>query len=154
MSAIRTAAGMLLFTSYETDRLVPKQFLLMKHYDRWDLPKGHSEPNETLPQTALRETHEETGIHPEEIRWIEGFQFYLEYPVVYRKPKRFSALKQLTYFAGWLQAPVQIVCTEHQGYQWFDWSPPHRIQSQTIDPLLASMNSFFLSQSDGDNARA
>lgn len=147
MSVIRTAAGMLLFTSREKDRLVPEQFLLMKHHDRWDLPKGHSEPNETLQQTALRETQEETGISPDMIQWIDGFQFYLEYPVVYRKPQRYSALKQLTYFAGWLTAPVTVICTEHEDYQWFDWSPPHRIQTQTIDPLLAAMTSFLAANS-------
>ncbi len=134
---------MLLFTSHEPERLVPKQFLLMRHHDRWDLPKGHSEADETLEQTALRETEEETGIAAAKIKWVPGFRFYLEYPVVYRKPQRHSALKQLTYFVGWLNAPVTIVCTEHEGYQWFPWSPPHRIQLQTIDPLLASVANFF-----------
>ncbi|MEL7266668.1 MAG: NUDIX domain-containing protein, partial [Planctomycetota bacterium] len=40
----------------------PNAFLLMRHAKRWDLPKGHSDPGETLIQTALRETQEETGI--------------------------------------------------------------------------------------------
>jgi len=30
--------------------------------DKWDLPKGKAEKNEQLPQTALREVIEETGI--------------------------------------------------------------------------------------------
>ena len=29
---------------------------------KWDLPKGKTEPNETIDQTALREVEEETGI--------------------------------------------------------------------------------------------
>ncbi|MEM1067404.1 MAG: DNA mismatch repair protein MutT, partial [Planctomycetota bacterium] len=29
--------------------------------------------------------------------------------------------------------------TEHASASWFEWSPPHQIQSQTIDPLLAAV---------------
>lgn len=57
MSNLVEAAGLLLFTRAE-----PTQFLLMKHADRWDLPKGHAELDETILQTALRETEEETEI--------------------------------------------------------------------------------------------
>ena len=34
----------------------------MDRNDKWDLPKGKAEKNEQLPQTALREVIEETGI--------------------------------------------------------------------------------------------
>ncbi len=39
-----------------------RSFLLMRHTDRWDLPKGHVDPNETNLECALRELKEETGI--------------------------------------------------------------------------------------------
>jgi len=29
--------------------------------------------------------------------------------------------------------------TEHQGFQWRKWRPPHHIQAETIDPLLAHL---------------
>jgi hypothetical protein len=32
--------------------------------------------------------------------------------------------------------------TEHDSYQWFPWLPPHEIQAQTIDPLLAEVERF------------
>ena len=57
LSNVVNAAGMLLFALES-----PPKFLLMRHRDRWDLPKGHAEPGETLLATALRETEEETGI--------------------------------------------------------------------------------------------
>ena len=36
--------------------------LFIYRNDKWDLPKGKAEKNEQLPQTALREVIEETGI--------------------------------------------------------------------------------------------
>jgi len=36
--------------------------LFIYRNDKWDLPKGKAEKNEQLPQTALREVKEETGI--------------------------------------------------------------------------------------------
>ncbi len=38
------------------------QFLLMKHPNRYDLPKGHQEEGEDDYQTAMREFNEETGL--------------------------------------------------------------------------------------------
>jgi len=52
------ASGYLIFRRQGTQL----QFLLMKHPDRWDLPKGHLDPNESIPQAAIRELYEETGI--------------------------------------------------------------------------------------------
>ena len=38
------------------------RFLFIYRNNKWDLPKGKAEKNEQLPQTALREVKEETGI--------------------------------------------------------------------------------------------
>lgn len=39
-----------------------KVLVVNQNHDSWSLPKGHSEPNESLVQTAIREIGEESGI--------------------------------------------------------------------------------------------
>lgn len=131
------AAGVLLLT-----RSRPRKFLLMKHAHRWDVPKGHAEPGETDRQTALRELTEETGLGEHQVELEEGFRFHVEYPVVYQDKPGQVFQKQVTFFLGWLDQPVSIECTEHLDYRWFDWQPPHRIQSNTIDPLLSAVERY------------
>ena len=111
----------------------------MRHRDRWDLPKGHCEKDETFRETALRETEEETGISPALISLDPDFCFELTYPVTYRRRGHQIFQKQVRYFLGTLGEKPPLVLTEHESAQWFDWDPPHQIQSQTIDPLLAAV---------------
>lgn len=132
------AAGYLIFR--KTERL---EFLLMKHSDRWDLPKGHVDAGESITQTAIRELWEETAI-PQDAIWTDpNFAYSSIYSVPKRKSPEKRELKQLTIFLGFLLRPVQIVCTEHPAFQWFPWNPPHRIQTQAIDPLLESVAEHF-----------
>jgi len=125
------------------DTSTPSKFLLMRHPDRWDLPKGHAEAGESLRETALRETVEETGIPVTQITLDPDFQWALSYFVTYRRSGDRQFEKTVTYFLGYLPRVAEIACTEHAGYQWFDWNPPHQIQVQTIDPLLAAVQQHF-----------
>jgi 8-oxo-dGTP pyrophosphatase MutT (NUDIX family) len=119
-----------------------REFLLMRHADRWDLPKGHVDPGETELACALRELHEETGISPADIDLIDGFRFTTRYPV--RDKRRAQPYeKELVVFLARLKRDVPISPTEHGGFQWFSWQPPHAIQSRTIDPLLAELERFW-----------
>ncbi len=43
------------------------QYLVMKRRGKWDLPKGKVNPNETIPQAAIREVNEECGLQGLEI---------------------------------------------------------------------------------------
>jgi bis(5'-nucleosidyl)-tetraphosphatase len=116
-------------------------FLLMKHPARWDLPKGHVDPGETELQCALRELFEETSIREDDIKVDPEFVFENKYLV---NQKRYGGKglieKTLKIFLGHLVRPVEIMVTEHDGFKWFDWKPPHRIQDWTIDPLLSAVN--------------
>lgn len=43
-------------------------YLLIRRYNLWDLPKGHQDDGEDIAETALREVMEETGIHDLELQ--------------------------------------------------------------------------------------
>ena len=58
-----------------------KQFLLMEHKDRWDLPKGHVDSGETDLEAAYRELQEETGIQQAEVEYDPSFLFQQQYKV-------------------------------------------------------------------------
>lgn len=131
------AAGLLAF------RAAPApEFLLMRHPERWDLPKGHRDAGETPALCALREFEEETGIGREHIRVEPRFRFCTSYAVRY---DTVVLRKTVFIYLGWLMpsAPADLHLTEHSGYQWCAWSPPHRFDNPTIDPLLAEVARFF-----------
>ncbi len=117
-----------------------REFLLMRHKDRWDLPKGHVDPGETEMQCALRELREETDIATADVELVDGFRFESQYPVRAKSGQLYD--KSLILFLGRLKRDVPIVVTEHLGYEWFAWNPPHRIQAWTIDPLLGELERF------------
>jgi 8-oxo-dGTP pyrophosphatase MutT (NUDIX family) len=121
-----------------------REFLLMRHKDRWDLPKGHVDPGETEMQCALRELHEETGLAADEIQTVDGFRFTLEYPVRNKRTGQIDD-KSLVVFLARARDNVEIRPTEHLDYRWFPWQPPHRIQTMTIDPLLSGVEEFLAS---------
>lgn len=132
------AAGVLLF------RNAPEpHFLLMKHPKRWDLPKGHAEPGESPEETALREMQEETGINPQRV-WLDpDFRWRTRYPVTYKKMPGRVFRKEVTIFLGRLLQDIDIDVSEHTDFCWVPWNPPHHIQQQTIDPLLAAVEEHF-----------
>lgn len=117
-------------------------FLLMKHPTRLDLPKGHVDPGETEIECALRELDEETGIKSDQIQLDENFRFTTTYTVRYKRTGFEPMEKTLVVFLGRLQSDVEVKVTEHDGYEWVEWNPPHKIQKETIDPLLAELAQF------------
>ena len=128
------ACGILLYKQTPQTRI-----LLMRHADRWDLPKGHIEPGEDELACALRETEEETGLSSDAIELDPDFCFREVYYPRYKRTKFQPVEKTLVVFLGRVAADAQIRPTEHLGFEWLPWSPPHQIQTFTIDPLLAAL---------------
>ncbi len=132
------AAGVLVYRGAPIE-----EFLLMQHADRLDLPKGHREEGEDDLSCALRELEEETGIQRKDLEIAPDFSWSLSYEVRPKRLKGEVAKKVVTYYLAQLIRPAKIKLTEHLGYQWTEWNPPHRIQTQTIDGLLAAVEDYF-----------
>jgi bis(5'-nucleosidyl)-tetraphosphatase len=122
-----------------------QSFLLMEHHDRWDLPKGHVDPGESDMEAALRELEEETGFEENELLIDPDFCYEQRYLVAggrYGNAGKHLE-KILRIFLATIDEARAPVVTEHIGYRWFPWAPPHNIQSRTIDPLLAQLHEHF-----------
>jgi len=134
------SCGFLIFRDDTNKRgKTTRRFLLMRHANRWDLPKGHVDPGEKKRQCALRELEEETNITADDIKIDRSFKFKEKYIVSYKRDSKAKKLKKLTIYLAELIKPVDIVLTEHIGYEWIDWKPPHKIQENSIDPLLEQL---------------
>jgi 8-oxo-dGTP pyrophosphatase MutT (NUDIX family) len=120
-------------------------FLLMKHADRWDLPKGHVDSGESELDCALRELREETGIRPDDLRFDSRFRFTTRYTVRSKRTGSRAVPKTLVVFLACLVRDVSLQATEHLAATWFPWKPPHKIQEQTINPLLEELERHFAS---------
>jgi len=144
----KKACGVLVF------RRVPElAFLLMRHPTRWDLPKGHVDKGESETECALRELEEETGIRREQLRLFPDFRFETTYLAQYQRFADEWIEKTLVIFAGELTSSVKIVVSEHDDFEWVPWHPPHKIQNETIDPLLRQAERLFETQRfDGELA--
>jgi bis(5'-nucleosidyl)-tetraphosphatase len=135
------SCGFILFKGNRADP--QKSFLLMRHRDRYDLPKGHVESGESDLDCALREMNEETGIPVSAVKIDRDFQYRQVYYPQYERFDNQVVEKTLIIFLGWIDRDTVITTTEHLSYEWLDWQPPHQIQSQTIDPLLAEVMNYF-----------
>lgn len=135
------SCGIILFRNKEK-----KQFLLMKHKDRLDLPKGHIKKHETELECALREFTEETGIKSNQISIVQDFFYKENYEASYKKFNNEKVYKSLIIFLAYLEKDSKVVPTEHTGYEWLNWSPPHNLQKNTINPLLKELGVYFTRQ--------
>eukprot|EP00005_Dracoamoeba_jomungandri_P012789 CAMPEP_0174270162 /NCGR_PEP_ID=MMETSP0439-20130205/43503_1 /TAXON_ID=0 /ORGANISM="Stereomyxa ramosa, Strain Chinc5" /LENGTH=157 /DNA_ID=CAMNT_0015359329 /DNA_START=48 /DNA_END=521 /DNA_ORIENTATION=+ len=131
------SCGFLIFSKNEQGTPV---FLLMKHRNRYDLPKGHQEAGETDMMTAFRELEEETGIKKEEVKVQDGFEYKTVYYPTYKRFGGKKVEKTFVIYVGYISQQKEIQLTEHIGCEWFSW-PAGRIQ-RSVDPILSSFATF------------
>lgn len=97
-------------------------------------------------QTALRELREETGVRAEQLQAEEKFRYMEQYEARYKRFNGERVNKTLVIFLAVLRDPTyKLRLTEHKDCEWFAWMPPHKIQRNTIDPLLARVAEHFAS---------
>lgn len=130
-----TSCGVLVFDK--------DSFLLMRHDKRYDLPKGHVKPGETELQTALRELEEETGIRAEDVELDPDFRYAVTYFPVYKRFGNELVEKTTVIFVAHLKHSVDVQVSEHIAFEWVDWNPPHVIERETINALLAAIEQHF-----------
>ena len=67
------------------------------------------------------------------------WRFEISYEARYKRFQGEKVRKTLVLFVAWVSADAVIVHSEHGDHQWIAWDPPHAIQENTVDPLLADV---------------
>jgi len=109
-----TSAGIVLFRKEGS-----KNLFLLLHYPsgHWDFIKGKIESDETMHQTAVRETKEETGIT--DITFLENFEEWIEYNFQHRGE---LIHKKVVFFLAETKTEDVKISHEHLGYIWTDFT--------------------------------
>ncbi|MFM9875181.1 MAG: bis(5'-nucleosyl)-tetraphosphatase [Nitrosarchaeum sp.] len=118
-----TSAGIVLFRRDNT-----KILFLLLHYPsgHWDFVKGKMEKNETTHQTAIRETHEETGIT--DVTFLNNFEEWIEYNFQYQGE---LVHKKVVFFLAETKTIQISISHEHTDYTWMDYETA--IEKTTFD---------------------
>ena len=118
-----------------------KQFLLLNYpTGHWDFIKGGIEDGESLQQTAIRETREETGIT--DIEFIEGFKEEIEY---FFRAENQNVDKKVIFFLAKTNSKNVILSHEHLDSVWLNYNDA--LKKLTYDNainLLKKSNTFLL----------
>lgn len=118
------SAGIIIFRKSEGK---PKFLLLYHGHGYWNFPKGKLEAEERSWQAALREVREETGLKPNELKFISNFKAYERFFLRGGKEKIFKIV--ILYLAETRQ-PQVVVSHEHEGYGWFTFPDAKRAMAR------------------------
>lgn len=128
---MKQSAGFILFSDFNGIT----KFLLLRCYNYWDFAKGHREENETLLETAYRETKEEANINKEDIvLWHNGS--YTTEP--YAKPSKTATYYlglSLTHKIELLPNPVSNIIESHE-YRWATYDEAKLLCNERIGKAL------------------
>ena len=109
-----TSAGIVLFRKEDL-----KNLFLLLHYPsgHWDFVKGKMEQGESIHETALRETKEETGIT--DISFVENFEEWIKYDFQYMGE---LVHKKVVFFLAETKTNKVKISHEHLDYAWMDYN--------------------------------
>ena len=116
------------------------RFLLLNYpTGHWDFVKGKIERGETLHQTAIRETKEETGIS--DLEFVEGFEEKINYNFQFEGE---LILKEVVFFLAKTKTPTVNVSHEHLDYAWLDYEKAlQKVTYQNAKNILSKANRLF-----------
>ena len=108
------SAGIVLFRNISNKN----EFLLLNYpQGHWDFIKGKVEQNETLYETAIRETKEETGIS--NVKFIDGFEESVEYDFRFKNE---DIHKKVIFFLAKTSEKKISLSHEHNDYLWLGYN--------------------------------
>ena len=109
-----TSAGIVLFRKEDS-----KILFLLLHYPsgHWDFVKGKMEKGESIHETAIRETKEETGIT--DITFVDDFEEWIEYNFQYQGG---LVHKKVVFFLAETKTKEVTISHEHLDYTWMDYN--------------------------------
>ena len=118
-----TSAGIVLFRKEGS-----KNLFLLLHYPsgHWDFVKGKMEKDETIHETAIRETKEETGII--DVKFLDNFEEWIEYNFQYQGE---LVYKKVVFFLAETNTKDVEISHEHLNYTWMDYNTA--IEKTTFD---------------------
>ena len=132
------SAGIVLFRNI-SDKI---EFLLLNYpQGHWDFIKGKIEQNETLHETALRETKEETGIS--NIEFIDDFEELVEY---YFRFNNENIHKKVIFFLAKTETLQTVSLShEHNDYLWLGYNDAlKKTTYKNARNVLSKANEFLL----------
>ena len=108
-----TSAGIVLFRNEDS-----KILFLLLHYPsgHWDFVKGKMEKGESIHETAIRETREETGIT--DISFLDDFEEWIEYNFQFKGE---LVHKKVVFFLAETKTKEVLISHEHLDYTWMDY---------------------------------
>ena len=116
------------------------RFLLLNYpTGHWDFVKGKIEQGETLHQTAIRETREETGIS--DLEFVEGFEEKINYNFQFEGE---LIQKEVIFFLAKTKTHTVNVSHEHLDYTWLDYENAlEKVTYQNAKNILSKANKLF-----------
>jgi len=131
------SAGIVLFRNASNKN----EFLLLNYpQGHWDFVKGKVEVGETLHETALRETKEETGIS--DIEFIDGFEDSVEYNF---KFKNEDIHKTVVFFLAKTNEKKITLSHEHNNFVWLEYDDAlKKTTFRNAKNVLSKTNEFLL----------
>ena len=131
------SAGIVLFRN-DSDK---NEFLLLNYpQGHWDFIKGKVEEDETLHETALRETKEETGIS--DIEFIDGFEESVEYNFRFKNE---DIHKKVIFFLAKTSEKKISLSHEHDDFVWLEYDNAlKKTTFRNAKNVLSKANEFLL----------